>query len=65
MVDAGGASSEEKIAGELAFVSGAEERAVAARLSGSATRKPGRGHEYGLHLTSRDKSALIAFLKTL
>src|SRR5579862_6180407 len=34
----------------------------AARLTGSATRKPAPGHKYGLHLTSRDKSALIAFL---
>jgi cytochrome c peroxidase len=37
----------------------------AARLTGGVTRKPAPGHEYGLHLTSRDKSALIAFLKTL
>ena len=37
----------------------------AERLTGGATRKPSPGHEYGLHLTSRDKSALIAFLKTL
>jgi len=37
----------------------------AARLTGGATGKPAPGHEYGLHLTSRDKSALIAFLRTL
>jgi hypothetical protein len=37
----------------------------AARLTGGATRSPAPGHEYGLHLTSRDKSALIVFLKTL
>jgi cytochrome c peroxidase len=37
----------------------------AARLTGGATRKPAPGHEYGLHLTPSDKSALVAFLKTL
>jgi len=37
----------------------------AARLTSGATRKLAPGHEYGLHLTSRNKSALIAFLKTL
>ena len=37
----------------------------AARLTGRGTRKPSPGHEYGLRLTSRDKSALIAFLRTL
>jgi len=37
----------------------------AARVPGSSTRKPVPGHEYGFSLTPRDKSALIAFLKTL
>ena len=37
----------------------------ATRFSGSATRKPAPGHEYGLQLTSREKSNLIAFLRTL
>jgi cytochrome c peroxidase len=37
----------------------------AGRLTGGGTRKPSPGHEFGLHLNPRDKSALIAFLKTL
>jgi len=36
-----------------------------ARLTGDSTRNPSRGHEFGLHLKSQDKAALIAFLKTL
>ena len=37
----------------------------AARLSGRGTSKSSTGHEFGLRLTARDKSALIAFLRTL
>lgn len=37
----------------------------AGRLTGGGARKPSPGHEFGLHLKPRDKSALIAFLKTL
>lgn len=37
----------------------------AARLTGGESRKPSPGHEFGLRLTARDKSAMIAFLKTL
>ena len=37
----------------------------AARLTGRGTRKPSPGHEFGLRLKPRDKSALIAFLRTL
>jgi hypothetical protein len=37
----------------------------AGRLAGGGTRKLSPGHEFGLHHTPRDKSALIAFLKTL
>jgi hypothetical protein len=37
----------------------------AARLNGRGTRKPSPGHEFGLRLNPREKSDLIAFLKTL
>jgi len=37
----------------------------ATRVTGRGTRKPSPGHEYGLHLTSPEKSDLIAFLRTL
>jgi hypothetical protein len=37
----------------------------AARLSGHGTSKPSPGHEFGLRLNPREKSDLIAFLKTL
>jgi len=36
-----------------------------ARLAGGEARKPSPGHKFGLSLKPRDKSALIAFLKTL
>ena len=37
----------------------------AVRLTGRGTRKPSPGHEYGLRLNPAEKSALIAFLRTL
>jgi mono/diheme cytochrome c family protein len=36
-----------------------------ARLAGGEARKPSPGHKFGLTLKPRDKSALIAFLRTL
>ncbi len=37
----------------------------ATRLTGRGTRKPSPGHEYGLRLNPAEKSALVAFLRTL
>jgi hypothetical protein len=37
----------------------------AARVKGSSLRRPVVGHEFGVRLTARDRTALIAFLKTL
>ena len=37
----------------------------AARLTGHGTRIPSPGHEYGISLKPNEKSALIAFLRTL
>jgi cytochrome c peroxidase len=36
-----------------------------ARLAGGEARKPSPGHKFGISLKPRDKSALIAFLRTL